>query len=863
MAVGLFVGTSAWAATEKATKQGTSDAAINGTCYSIDGTFVAGPGNTKKGSMQNEGVKFRTGKSSNTIVFTVKSGYYITNFKFYCVENGTTGEEKINGVYIDDDTSTNKLASTINVPKNNGSTSADINISGITAAKKITIQFNDAGKQINGYYELTYQNQTKLSTPDITFDDKTVTIGAVANATKVTYTTDGTTPTASSTTYAGPFEVAYGATVKAIAIANGTTHTNSNVASQFVPIPNEWDFTESSVWGSITLPTAESNTKNYQYNGVGGTTGNYVTFYSTEAKIVHPSTLTNGIGFSATGSTSDNYVKISVPAGYTATVTANCTSNRNLKVTFNGVVSPAFTDVVQYQEFANTTEGSLDLYIYCTQNAGGASKQPWLKKIELKQTFQVTTNYVDEESKVIKNATVENVLAGSTYSTTYDATYYVSNTDPFTYTYVSGAASGVTINAAAEYTLVYHKGDRPSYKLNVTQSYGGSSQKIVDDQTVYEGASYTYYYPRFIKVGTTLYEYASSTDPEASDTYWYSTISSMAANKDYTLTYNAKDGVCVYYSEGENVANKSGAYTYANWRNGMSNGSSGVFGSDTKLITLGAGNYTVTARVNGRASDRYVDIAKTSNTEENRIIHAVSANYGKESSADFSLTGSTDIVVNGGYVSSENGHGLDYVYIMKTAESATITSAGWATFCSAYDLDFTTPIEGLTVYKAASATKDAITLEEVNGKVKAGDGLVLKGDEDTYSIPVTTDATTIYDTPETITMWGNTGSTNQKVSAATGSGTNFVLASQGGKVVFAPVKTTSATLAPSQAALWADVTISEARSLNIVFGDEATAISAVQNSKEKSDEVYNLAGQRVAQPAKGLYIVNGKKVIMK
>ena len=27
--------------------------------------------------------------------------------------------------------------------------------------------------------------------------------------------------------------------------------------------------------------------------------------------------------------------------------------------------------------------------------------------------------------------------------------------------------------------------------------------------------------------------------------------------------------------------------------------------------------------------------------------------------------------------------------------------------------------------------------------------------------------------------------------------------------------------------------------------------------------VYNLAGQRVAQPTKGLYIVNGKKVIIK
>ena len=28
-------------------------------------------------------------------------------------------------------------------------------------------------------------------------------------------------------------------------------------------------------------------------------------------------------------------------------------------------------------------------------------------------------------------------------------------------------------------------------------------------------------------------------------------------------------------------------------------------------------------------------------------------------------------------------------------------------------------------------------------------------------------------------------------------------------------------------------------------------------------EFYNLAGQRVAQPTKGLYIVNGKKVVIK
>ena len=57
-----------------------------------------------------------------------------------------------------------------------------------------------------------------------------------------------------------------------------------------------------------------------------------------------------------------------------------------------------------------------------------------------------------------------------------------------------------------------------------------------------------------------------------------------------------------------------------------------------------------------------------------------------------------------------------------------------------------------------------------------------------------------------------------------------------------------------------------ARSLNISFDNEATGISdALMNSDERTvkSEVYNLNGQRVAAPQKGLYIVNGKKVIVK
>jgi hypothetical protein len=48
----------------------------------------------------------------------------------------------------------------------------------------------------------------------------------------------------------------------------------------------------------------------------------------------------------------------------------------------------------------------------------------------------------------------------------------------------------------------------------------------------------------------------------------------------------------------------------------------------------------------------------------------------------------------------------------------------------------------------------------------------------------------------------------------------------------------------------------------ILVKKDGTAISAVKAQKSAAEgEYFNLAGQRVAQPTKGLYIVNGKKII--
>ena len=62
---------------------------------------------------------------------------------------------------------------------------------------------------------------------------------------------------------------------------------------------------------------------------------------------------------------------------------------------------------------------------------------------------------------------------------------------------------------------------------------------------------------------------------------------------------------------------------------------------------------------------------------------------------------------------------------------------------------------------------------------------------------------------------------------------------------------------------WLSIPTSTARSISIVFGD-ATSISAVSGSPADNNSFYDLSGRKVNKPTKkGVYILNGKKVVVK
>ena len=171
------------------------------------------------------------------------------------------------------------------------------------------------------------------------------------------------------------------------------------------------------------------------------------------------------------------------------------------------------------------------------------------------------------------------------------------------------------------------------------------------------------------------------------------------------------------------------------------------------------------------------------------------------------------------------------------------------TYTSDLKLDFTTPVSGLKAYVVSGVTDGKAVLTEVTGKVPAGTGLILKGTAgETYEIPYCTgDVSAI-----TNKLVGVTVDT-----AIGGNDVDYILSN--GKFV----KASAGTLAAGKAYLKLDAAL--ARGTIDIVGD-VTGIDALQNNKEesiKNDEVYNLNGQRVSKPAKGLYVVDGKKVMVK
>ena len=174
--------------------------------------------------------------------------------------------------------------------------------------------------------------------------------------------------------------------------------------------------------------------------------------------------------------------------------------------------------------------------------------------------------------------------------------------------------------------------------------------------------------------------------------------------------------------------------------------------------------------------------------------------------------------------------------------AATIGSSGFATF----NADKAINVDGILTAYAAKYDGAKLVLTPVT-MIPAKEGVIIEATSGTYTIPAVNTAE-----PLDNDLLVSDGT-------VTGDGTIYVLAKKDKGVGF--YKLASGDKVPAGKAY---LTIPASAPDFLGFDGGTTSISEKTVVKNNADgEFYNLAGQRVAQPTKGLYIVNGKKYIVK
>jgi hypothetical protein len=217
---------------------------------------------------------------------------------------------------------------------------------------------------------------------------------------------------------------------------------------------------------------------------------------------------------------------------------------------------------------------------------------------------------------------------------------------------------------------------------------------------------------------------------------------------------------------------------------------------------------------------------------------------------------SGDIPVPAGDVTITGTSALVISYVKFTPAAATtinLNAKGYATYSNYYDV----AVSGAKVYTAELDFDDEkITCYEVNGgKVPAGQGVLLYG---TAGAEVTLTPTT-----------GAGDLTNNQLHATTlADGTLVSKESEDCYSLSGDTfkKYTGTSFVANKA--YFEVSSSgslSARSFTIEFvdGGYATAIDGVSAAERSANSVYDLQGRRVEKPVKGIYVVNGKKVVIK
>lgn len=466
-------------------------------------------------------------------------------------------------------------------------------------------------------------------------------------------------------------------------------------------------------------------------------------------------------------------------------------------------------------------------------------------EIKAVQQTNYTIKYVDESSNELKASDIRSSTVGSNVTATAaDMETFYSSDASAKYVYKSGnndikLAEDEVSNVI---TLTFSKYTKFAYTINAKEN-GTDLGEVAKGETYSDGADIAI--SKFYNINNEWYE--TTTSP------YY--INIKPENKAATIEVKKSD--ITYFAETENLGNNIGA----SYNKNMSNGAySAIKGSKiAELCELPMGEYKVIIylKANGNRSAIIRDVDNSDNGTNTLCSLPINrSSAAKEYSTTLTLYKTTKIGLSGYTTTGGTNQSadLDFIYIQRTGdatETVSVTDAGFATYATTNNVVVPEDenVKVMTVKVNAAGT--AIELNEVKAGtvIPAGRGILVKAPAGNCDFVVTSDK-------------GTELTSNNLVAATsdvTSDGTKyFALTKIGEKVGFALVE--KDVVIPAGKA-YLEVSKGTAAKFFSLDG-EATGINSVKTAKADG-AYYTLEGVKTTKPVKGLYIHNGKKIVVK
>lgn len=384
-----------------------------------------------------------------------------------------------------------------------------------------------------------------------------------------------------------------------------------------------------------------------------------------------------------------------------------------------------------------------------------------------------------------------------------------------------------------------------TYNVNLVDESGNILQTVYTTDEAYEGLPINYSYPKYL------------TDENGKVTYVCEELStfsgSVSAAKDAStnVKYKAYKGNA-YFVEGEKAITDTKANVESE------NYSSGTavrgFNTDKNLLTIPeAGVYRLTYAVCSNNVKQMRQFIVSANDEEivnkgvdwsvNKVL-----SDGTITEADQAFAKGTVIKAKG----SDTNIILDYILLEKVGEQVAVSDLTYATYVPTCNV---VAPENVKVYTAkANEAKTSVTLNEIPAGtvIPAGAAVLVGAPADTYTFTASA---------ETASAIGENDLVAATADTKGDGATTYALTKKDGKPVFGLVAE-GVTIPEGKAYL--QLSSASAAKFFAIGTGVVTGINEVNAAANDADDAYyTLQGMKTNKAVKGIYIHNGKKVVIK